>query len=58
MNTRARTNIDHVIAFNDHIFIMLNYKNAIADISEVFQCFDQTHVVSLVETNARFIENV
>jgi hypothetical protein len=39
-------------------FIVLDHKNGIAEISHLKKSFAKTLVVSLVQTDARFIKNI
>ena len=54
----CRPHVDDIVRIEDHIFIMLHHQNGISDIAEVFQGIDQTLIVALMQSNARFIQDV
>ena len=58
--TRARTRakIDNVVRSADRFFIMLNNDDRIAEIAQPSQRPEQTRIIALMQTDARFIQNV
>ena len=51
MNTRAWSDIEHVIRFADCFFIMFDHNHRIALIAQVFQRGKQTVIVALMQAN-------
>ncbi len=37
---------------------MLNHQQCVTEIAQTYQCFDQAIVITLVQSNAWFIEDV
>ena len=56
--TGAWSNINNLISRVHCFFIMFDNQQSIAQVTQVLQGFQQFTVVTLVQTNARFIENI
>ena len=55
---RARPHIDHIIGGAYHVFVVLNHNHRIVQIAQMFQGFNQTVVVALMQANRRLIEHI
>ncbi len=51
MNTGVGSDIQQVVSMANRIFIVFDDKHRIAKIPQMFQCFDQLVVISLVQAN-------
>ena len=51
MITCFRTNIDQMICSQHNILIMFHYQYTVANITQIFQCIDQSVIIPLVQTN-------
>ena len=58
MLTGAWTDIHNPVRFQHGILIMLNDDQRIAQISQILQRLQQLVIVSLMQTDTRFIQNV
>ena len=47
-----------MIGLHDHIFIMLDNQNGISDIAQVFQSRYQPGVITLMQSNAGFVQDI
>ena len=56
--TRARTHVNHIISGADGIFVVLDDDNGVAEIAKVLERADKALIVTLVQADGRFIENV
>ena len=56
--TRARPHIHHIIGGAYHVFIVLDHNHRIVQIAQMFQRFNQTVVVALMQANRRLIEHI
>src|SRR4029077_19451107 len=54
----ARTQIKNVVGSPNRFFIVFDYDDGVPKIAQFSQCSQQTRVVALMQTDARFIENV
>ena len=45
---RARSEVDDVVRCTNGVFVVLNHHHAIADVAQMFERFDQAHVIALV----------
>ena len=53
-----RPHIDDMVCLKHHILVMLDDDDGIPQITELLQRMDEAHIVSLVEANARLIEDI
>ena len=58
MHTRTRANIDDIVRSAHGVFVVLNNKDSIAQITQMAQCIQQLIVVALVQTDRRLIEDI
>src|SRR4051812_6970698 len=58
MHARARAQVENVIRAADGIFIVFDDEDGVPKITQTLQGLEQPLVVALVQTDARFIENV
>ena len=54
----ARTDVDDPVRVAHHVFVVLDDDQRIPDIAQANQGLDQPFIVALMQTNARFIEDV
>ena len=47
-----------MVCLEHHILVMLDDDDGIPQITELLQRMDEAHIVSLVEANARLIEDI
>ena len=58
MLTGSRSDIHNPVRFQHGILIMLHHNQSVAQISQILQCLQQLIIVSLMQTDAWFIQNV
>ena len=58
MDARSWANLDHVIRTANRVLVVLNYEDRIAEIAEIFECFDQAFVIALMQTDRRLVEHI
>ena len=58
MDAGTRSEVDDVIGGQYGLFIVFDNNDGIADVPEVRQCPEQSPVVSLMQSNRRFVENI
>ena len=58
MHTCARTNVKDVIRLADRLFVMFNDDHRVALIAERFERAKQAVIVTLVQTDGRFIQHI
>ena len=56
--SRFRSHINHIVGSQHHIFIMFNYYNRVPHITELLQRTDQSQIVTLVQSDTGFIQNI
>src|SRR5690606_36063716 len=54
----AGTDIKNIIRLEHHVAVVLDDDDRVAKVTQVFKCFDKLDVVSRVEANARFVEDI
>ena len=54
----SRTHVDNVIRRAHHIFIVFYNDNGVARVAQTFQRVNQAHVVALMQSDGRFIQDV
>ena len=47
-----------MVCLEHHILVMLDHDDGIPQITELLQRMDEAHIVSLVEADARLIEDI
>ena len=55
MLASPRTDVDNVVSHTDRVFVVLNDDHGIAEIAQPNHRFDQAMVVSLMQTDRRFV---
>src|SRR4030042_2447647 len=50
--------VNNVVGGTYYFFIMFHYNNRITGVAQFFQCVNQSEVVTLMQANARLIENI
>ena len=58
VHARADAHVDDVVGRADGVFIVLNDQHAVADVAQVFQRFDQTVIIALMQADRRFVEHI
>ena len=58
MLTGSRTDIHNPVRFQHGILIMLHHNQRITEISQILQGLQQLVIVSLMQTDTRFIQNI
>ena len=58
MHPRAGTEIDDVVGMADRVLVVLDHDHGVAEIAQPLERFEQPVVVTLVQTDARFVEHV
>ena len=58
VHTRARPQIDHVIGLPDRVLVVLHHKHRVAEIAQPDERVEQPLVVTLVQPDRRFVEDV
>ena len=56
--TGARTNIDDPVSGFHRFFIMLDNNQRIAKVAKTLQGIDELAIVTLVQTDRRFVEHI
>ena len=54
----ARTEINDVVGSPNRFFVVLDHDDGIPKIAQFSQCSEQTCIVALMQTDARFVQNV
>ena len=54
----TRADVHDVVGTEHHVLIVLHHDDGIAQVTQVFQRFDQALVVALVEADARLVEDI
>ena len=54
----SRSHIDHIVCRQHHVFVVLHDNHRVADVPQFLQRADESAVVALVESDARFVEDV
>ena len=58
MHTRTWPHVNAMVSGADHVLIMLDHQHAVADVAQVFQGVDEPVVVTLVQTDAGFVQHI
>ena len=58
VNTCARTEIQNIIRRANRIRIVFYDEHRVAEIAQAFQCREQTIIITLMQTDARFIQHI
>ena len=56
--TGARTDVHHIVGGQHHVLVVFHHDHRVAGITQLFERVDQSHIVSLVKTDRRFVENI
>ena len=54
----TRTHIDHPVRLANHVLIVFDDDDTIAQVAQVVQGGDQAIVVTLMQTNRGFVQNI
>ena len=52
------TNVNDIVAFQHHVFVVFHHNDAVSAVAQVFQRLNEFLIVALMQTNARFVKNV
>ena len=58
MYARSRADIDNVVRRAHGILVMLHHDHGVAQITHALKRIDQLLIVSLVQTDGRFVEHI
>ena len=58
MPPRARTDVENVVRFEHHVFVVFHHQNGVAQVAQVLQRVDQFHVIALMQPNAWLVHDV
>ena len=58
MFARPRADVDDPIRFLDGVLVVFDHDHRVPQVAETVQRVDETPVVTLVQTDARFVEHV
>ena len=54
----TRTDIDNVVGSHHHVPVVLNDDDGVTYVAQGLEGVDESHIVALMQTDARFIEDV
>ena len=52
------THVDHIVGCQHHVLVMLYHNDRVAQVTQLLQGMNQTQVITLVQSDTWFIENV
>ncbi len=58
VNTRTRTDIDHMISGANRVFVVLHHNHGITEIAQMDKRTQQALVIALVQADRRLIQHV
>ena len=58
MRSGTWPHVNNVIACRHHIGVMLHNQNSVAHIAQLFQCINQTQIISLVQPHGGLIQHI
>ena len=58
MDAGTRPHVHTVIGGTDHVFVMLDHQDGVAQVAQMLQGVDQSIVVALVQANAGLVQHI
>ena len=54
----SRSDVNNPVGCVNRVFVVFNNNERVADIAQSFECFDETSIITLVESNRRLVKDV
>src|ERR1039457_3637317 len=58
MAAGAGAQVDYIVGAADGFFLVLDYEHRVAEVAQIFECGEKASIVTMVQADGRFVENV